>query len=746
MLHGFDRLGESDAIRQLEPREEEAVARAPLAQQDRETQSHGLGTGPAAQPALEWAIRSDPFHHRIGGRRFGLLFEQRERRPQQAPALGRRHFAVTERLGQLGVDLTQRGLRIPWRVIEQGAAQRRAPGDIEPLPHLGRALPDRRESRIESREDGVGLDPGGMRDLEQRQLLVLAREIGHAQSLVPEREQDVRPAQRAVRRPARHIESRARPIDHVAFGVGQRPLEVAAEALRQRGLRLRMLTQELAQRGEIGLHRLARLERRQRRILGLLRAFGRDAIDLLERPRMVDARILLRRGFQLAKRARPFVRRHEAVPDREELELLRVRLSIQGMQCAHQETAGIFFPELFQAGRIGEAQQSQIVLAERRERAAGGGIGHAMARRAREVDDHVLAVVLGHATGAEGAVQHGSARGQRRHRIEALERRNERLQAIAEAGDREHLRHVGQTRPRALPDRFDQRLPEGLGAAFAGAAHHFAQRLLDLPRVTARRQRGERHFEQLPGFLGGALRHHLGQHADHGHQALGILVLDEFQRRLLEPGVTTFGRESRRQLPEQGAALLRVSAFAEPHRQQEAELEIVGQEAPRPLQRLDAGRLLAQGFVRLDQEPCARRGLFQLERSLGHGGERLPFLGGDQSITEREQRLERALALAMEQAGAGEEVLDRGRSSGLAQARRALVAQEHHQAFGLRRGRERVELGSGFRVELGCRFSAQDGRQLVAYGHEGPGGTKDGSRKGTHDAGKWRGSQGEHVS
>src|SRR5438132_14429075 len=53
MLHGFDRLGESDAIRQLEPREEEAVARAPLAQQDREAESHGLGTGPAAQPALE---------------------------------------------------------------------------------------------------------------------------------------------------------------------------------------------------------------------------------------------------------------------------------------------------------------------------------------------------------------------------------------------------------------------------------------------------------------------------------------------------------------------------------------------------------------------------------------------------------------------------------------------------------------------------------------------------------------------
>src|SRR5262249_19777835 len=79
---------------------------------------------------------------------------------------------------------------------------------------------------------------------------------------------------------------------------------------------------------------------------------------------------------------------------------------------------------------------------------------------------------------------------------------------------------------------------------------------------------------------------------------------------------------------------------------------------------------------------------------------------------------------AVQQARERQEVFHPEDGAGLTEARGALVAQQHHQAFGLRVGRERFELRAGFGIELGCRFSAQDRRQLVAYGHE-PSGTRD---------------------
>ena len=122
--------------------------------------------------------------------------------------------------------------------------------------------------------------------------------------------------------------------------------------------------------------------------------------------------------------------------------------------------------------------------------------------------------------------------------------------------------------------------------------------------------------------------------------------------------------------------------------------------------------------MRLDEQMRPGRGLLDLERGVGDGRQRLPLLRRGETISQRQQRLERSLALALEQARARQHVFHREGRAGLPQSRRAFVAQQHHRAFGLRVGRELIELRSGIRIEIGCRLSTEDRRQVVAYGHE----------------------------
>ena len=100
--------------------------------------------------------------------------------------------------------------------------------------------------------------------------------------------------------------------------------------------------------------------------------------------------------------------------------------------------------------------------------------------------------------------------------------------------------------------------------------------------------------------------------------------------------------------------------------------------------------------MRLDQQPRSGRRLLDVERVLRHRRERFPALGRHQAVAERQQRLQRALALAVQQAAERQQVFHPEARAGLTEARGALVAQQHHQAFGLRVGRERFELRAGF--------------------------------------------------
>ncbi len=95
-------------------------------------------------------------------------------------------------------------------------------------------------------------------------------------------------------------------------------------------------------------------------------------------------------------------------------------------------------------------------------------------------------------------------------------------------------------------------------------------------------------------------------------------MLGEFERGLLEARVTLLGREPGREVGEQRAPLIPFADVAETDREQETELEVLGQDGPRAAQRLDPIRLLAEALVRLDQQAGGRSGLLERQCALGH--------------------------------------------------------------------------------------------------------------------------------
>ena len=153
--------------------------------------------------------------------------------------------------------------------------------------------------------------------------------------------------------------------------------------------------------------------------------------------------------------------------------------------------------------------------------------------------------------------------------------------------------------------------------------------------------------------------------------------------------------------------------------QEQAQLEIVGRDLPRPLERPDALRVLLEPLVRLHQQPGGGVALLQLERALGDRREHLPALRGREFLAQGQQRLVRTLDLAVQRASDGEQVLDRGARIGLAQARRALVAQEGNLPVGQRLlskcfqlfavfGREVLGLVTPQNFRAGCRERSLD--------------------------------------
>ena len=227
------RVGQAESRCDFQRREQEAIARPPLAKQDAESQPQLPRALRARQQLVERATGFDPPQHLLGHRRFGVILDQRQGGPQGAPSvLGSR--------GQLALDPTQRCLRVTR--------------------------------------------------------LVLARQLRHAQALLPERLEHRLPLRRPIRKPACEAQPGARPIRPIHLLIEHRSLDVASEPLLERGLGLGMLREELAHHGEVGLDRLARLERGKRHVFGRTVLGGGQAVVLLECARVIDARVALGRG------------------------------------------------------------------------------------------------------------------------------------------------------------------------------------------------------------------------------------------------------------------------------------------------------------------------------------------------------------------------------------------------------------------------------------------------------------------
>ena len=190
---------------------------------------------------------------------------------------------------------------------------------------------------------------------------------------------------------------------------------------------------------------------------------------------------------------------------------------------------------------------------------------------------------------------HRAARRQRRDRVETLQRLEQRLRRIGHPRDLEHGRGLRQQAPRPLPQTLDQHGPEPLGGHRAQllerARHHLADGIEHVSGVAGLGERRERDPKQLRQVRAGALLDEERQGVHETHEPVVLLVLHELERRLLQPRVAPLLREPFQQLGEHGAALGSASRFAQPDREREAHVQIIGDDRPRALQRLDALRV-----------------------------------------------------------------------------------------------------------------------------------------------------------
>src|SRR5262249_44350868 len=112
----------------------------------------------------------------------------------------------------------------------------------------------------------------------------------------------------------------------------------------------------------------------------------------------------------------------------------------------------------------------------------------------------------------------------------------------------------------------------------------------------------------------------------------------------------------------------------------------------------------------------------ELERALRDLGERLPLLAACELLAQRQQRLMRALDLAVQRADGGQQVFDPGRGARLLQARRALVAHEDQRPLALGLVCQGLQVGARFGREIGGCLAAQHGRKLFSDRHDANGG------------------------
>lgn len=478
-------------------------------------------------------------------------------------------------------------------MVEQRPAQFRRAGLVELRAVLFRLLANRGEPGIERRQDRLGLDAGLAGVGEQRELFVLGREIRNPQLARPQLAQRADPLVPAGRIPAREVQPGAGAIGPFAFVVLHRPLDEAAEAALEGLLELRVLGEEFLDDAEVVARGLAHFEGRQRRPAGgrCARALGREPVDLLERPRMVNARILLAGRLRLPPEHRPVPGRDEVGADQEQLEPVRVRLPAERLERADDHRAVFLGHQALHLGRVRESQQPQIVLGDRRERALRGGVRHLLALHLREVHDDRLGVVRDDPARAESVVQHAAARRQRSDRVERLDRLRERRVGIAEPALFDGRGRVRHRRAGTLAERLGDRRPErlgGLGALRGGGGRDDpAQRFERAAGGSALRQTADHDVGERFRLLEGALRRDRGQGLRDLHEPLVVVVLDELEGRLLDPAPALLGGETRRQFGEQRATIVVLLRVAEAPGEQQRELEIVGVDRPRARERVN---------------------------------------------------------------------------------------------------------------------------------------------------------------
>ena len=264
-----------------------------------------------------------------------------------------------------------------------------------------------------------------------------------------------------------------------------------------------------------------------------------------------------RGGARLAPERVPLLERHQVGADQEHLEPLRVARAAERLERARQHLGGLVGAQPLHLGGPRELQQPQVVLRHRQRasaaprRRACGGPSSARSRAPRPRRRP-------RSTRPAWNVPCQTARpgGSAAIAVEALERLEQRRVRLGHARGRDHhrpRRAARARRPGAAPR-----------PARRGSARR-PRRPPSPPRPRSRRAAPPRTRPRGPratssgramrtscsqGSELAALRRR-GQRLEQAHQAVHRAVLDELERRLLEPDEAVLGRERRQHLGQQ---------------------------------------------------------------------------------------------------------------------------------------------------------------------------------------------------
>src|ERR1051326_6276226 len=250
-------------------------------------------------------------------------------------------------------------------------------------------------------------------------------------------------------------------------------------------------------------------------------------------------------------------------------------------------------------------------------------------------------------------------------------------------------------------------------------ADHFSQRLEGLAGMAGALESGECRIRDPLRFLERTLARHRGERRRHVDQPFPVVVLRQLFGGFLEIVVLTLLGETRGEIAEQRAPVVAAARVAQALGELLGQLEVVRHDGPGAGQRLQPGGILAHALMGLDQEPRGGLRLHERERTLRDGRKRLPLLGGEHLVAEREQRLLCALDLAVERAHGREQVVHapgRGRLR-LLQPAAQLVAHPRQPLLLLGGVGQRLEFRARGSRQVGSDFATEHSGEGFANGH-----------------------------